>query len=52
MEDFVDFEKFIKDVNSMIESNREKLLEVIKNANVITNDMVERIVNILTDSAN
>lgn len=49
MKDFVDFDKFIKDVDNMIESNREKLLEAVKNANVITNDMVEKIVNILTD---
>lgn len=51
MEDFVDFDKFIKGVNDMVESNREKLLKVVKNADVITNDMVEKIVNILTESA-
>lgn len=52
MEGFVDFDKFIKGVNDMVESNREKLLEVVKNADVITNDMVEKIVNILTESTN
>lgn len=52
MEDFVDFDKLIKAVNDMVESNREKLLKVIKNANVITNDMVEKIIDILTESTN
>lgn len=49
MEGFVDFDKFIKDVNDQIEDNRKRVIEAVNRAYVISEDMVEKIIDILVE---
>ena len=48
-EDVVDIDKFIKTVKDQIESNRKKVIEAVNRACVISEDMVEKIIDILVE---
>lgn len=48
-EDFVDFDKFIKDVNDQIENNRKQVIEAVNRACVISEDMRDKIIDILVE---
>ena len=43
----VDIDKFIKAVNNQIEDNRKQVIEAVNRACVISEDMVEKIIDIL-----
>lgn len=49
MEDVVDFDKFIKDVNDQIENNRKQVIEAVNRACVISEDMRDKIIDILVE---
>lgn len=48
-DDVVDIDKFIKTVKDQIESNRKKVIEAVNRACVISEDMVEKIIDILVE---
>ena len=48
-EDVVDIDKFIKTVKDQIEDNRKKVIEAVNRACVISEDMVEKIIDILVE---
>ena len=43
----VDIDKFIKTVKDQIEDNRKQVIEAVNRACVISEDMVEKIIDIL-----
>ena len=43
----VDIDKFIKTVKDRIEDNRKQVIEAVNQAYVISDDMVEKIIDIL-----
>ena len=43
----VDIDKFIKTVKDRIEDNRKQVIEAVNRACVISDDMVEKIIDIL-----
>lgn len=48
-EGFVDFDKFIKTVKDQIENNRKQVIEAVKCACVISEDMRDKIIDILVE---
>ena len=48
-EGVVDIDKFIKAVNDRIEDNRKQVIEAVNRAHVISEDMVEKIIDILVE---
>lgn len=48
-EDVVDIDKFIKTVQDRIEDNRKQVIEAVNRAYVISEDMVEKIIDILVE---
>ena len=48
-EDVVDIDKFIKTVKDQIENNRKQVIEAVNRACVISEDMVEKIIDILVE---
>ena len=48
-EDVVDIDKFIKTVNDRIEDKRKQVIEAVNRAYVISEDMVEKIIDILVE---
>lgn len=49
MEDVVDIDKFIKTVKYQIEDNRKRVIKAVNQACVISEDMVEKIIDILVE---
>ena len=49
VENVVDIDKFIKTVNDRIEDNRKRVIEAVNRAYVISEDMVEKIIDILVE---
>lgn len=45
----VDIDKFIKTVKDQIEDNRKQVIEAVNQACVISEDMVEKIIDILVE---
>lgn len=48
-EGVVDIDKFIKTVNDRIEDNRKQVIEAVKRACIISEDMRDKIIDILVE---